>query len=60
MPLMSFMGTFSAQCRQAQHLPRFYLAGRRDKFFAKKDREGIEYPDPPGFEHRYIQANGLR
>ncbi|KAK9833515.1 hypothetical protein WJX81_000275 [Elliptochloris bilobata] len=32
----------------------------RDQFFARKDRSGIEYPDPPQFEHRFIQANGLR
>ncbi len=34
--------------------------GRRDSFFALKDRQGIEYPDSPGFVHRYINANGLR
>ena len=40
--------------------PMLTRGGRRDEFFARKDREGVEYPDPSGSEHRYIQANGLR
>ena len=34
--------------------------GRRDQFYARKDRSDIEYPDAPQFQHRFIRANGHR